>query len=459
MDIDPQHLPGLRIEPVGIDIALCREIPGHLDRCRQFLRLGTGFVRFDFHSRRRLREVNRHGIRRTGRTRQAVSKPAHLTLGRTGGLTRSEHASIGGSGDRNLQHLQRFAAGRLERAGLTVGQTAAVKRDLCGGSRENRAWQHEIDVRAVRDRQPVKVIGPASVDRVVQPQDVFAISRGGEVEQRILPVVAADGDQFLPGRVEQVHDGSHPRVHPPRTAVENHAFARFQSHFVEVEVGSAIRTAVDHRIHRHNLRLGEVIVRLGFGDFRTIAHDERPRIRQPKHPGDPHIVGPDRQIGGDGHRELVGHGLTVRVFLGDCSQGRVRKDQSPGLIEVGSVGQRHVDGRSALTARGLQRIQPRLRQKLGLSGPGEAENRSRDPTGDQNRGHSAGAMGSQSHCVHSLGPIDRGSPRKPARLWLVMRQLALPVHCFLGENQTVRQIRRMHDRHPIRRACSRLAVL
>ena len=200
----------------------------------------------------------------------------------------------------------------------------------CGTARGD----DRVEVRAVGERQAVGVVGRAGVDDVVHLDDVAAVGRQGQVEERVGPFhIAALGD--LPAaRVEDAERGVEPAVEPLGCQVEEDAPAFLPLEGEAIDVGRG-DLAVDDRVHRDRVRLGGDVVRLDLDGLGPVAHDERARVAHPERPDRADVVVADRRPGRAGDAE--GQPLEV-----DGAQAGVVEPERLDSVEVGPA-QREVD--------------------------------------------------------------------------------------------------------------------
>src|SRR4051812_41557119 len=95
--------------------------------------------------------------------------------------------------------------------------------------------------------QAIEVIVRATVDRIIDFEEIFAGSRRGEVDQRTCKFVTSYNEQLSGWRVE-LQDAVQPRVNRSADQFGQHALPLLQWDLDPVDIGGTVRAAVDQGI-------------------------------------------------------------------------------------------------------------------------------------------------------------------------------------------------------------------
>ena len=306
--------------------------------------------------------------------------------------------------DRARLHVHRpfNEAGRVvhDRRGRGLGQGAADRGELHGApARLHHRREHGLDDRTGREHEPIEGVVAAPHEAVVQPDHVPALDPRREVDDGILVARAAgtgdDGTrrvEDLEHRIESRIESPGPDLGPqPRACGERDG---------DMIGGVGLRAARDHAVGRCLERLCRGFDGRGLEHLRRRADHERAGIARAESADGDRVVRPRRDVGGDLHAHLAGHGLRLRVELRGRRHDRRGGDagmeelEAVGLVEI-AADERHLELAAPLPTRRKDRRQPRLRKLAARHLRAEREHRGQ--AADEREAH-------------------RGRRRRPARL-------------------------------------------
>ena len=166
------------------------------------------------------------------------------------------------------------------------------KRDHFGRlSRLDGPRKDILDLRPIADDQPIRIA--AAVRQVVQLDEVIAILRGDEIDQRIAAVVIAIGDERLAGRVGQRQRRVHLRIELARLALDDDALPLLRREAEDI-LPIAVAGAVDRRVDGDDLRRRDIGRPLEGDIGEAVRHAEQARVTDAEAADEADIVGAGR---------------------------------------------------------------------------------------------------------------------------------------------------------------------
>ena len=237
-------------------------------------------------------------------------------------------------------------------------------------------------------REAIGILGTASIEVVVDLDDVPPAGRGREIQERVEAVGIPIAQQLSTGGVAERQGRIHLGVQPLGQHVQDDALSLLGLECVIVG-GAFITVAVDGHTQGNPPGLCQRVIALLREHLFLIPDHEGSSIGDPEVPGHAQLVDPRGHVGGDGHLELAGNGAWSRLQPGALAHQRGTADSRVGEEEA--VHAVHVvardgdlNGRGRFPSGGKSRHEP---QKGHLAPSGNAR-------------HLPEAGGSQQHQRH-----------------------------------------------------------
>ena len=150
---------------------------------------------------------------------------------------------------------------------LAAGKIAAVQREFAGPSSDTGRRQDVIDVRHRANRKAIDIVGTPAKKKIVKPDEISAVSRQNDVDDRIAPQLLAGIGQSSPVRAGQLEDGRELRVEIGRAAGGGDPLPLLSLEAEIIDVGLGADRAVDDLAERQFVRFVAVVVRLRLAGF------------------------------------------------------------------------------------------------------------------------------------------------------------------------------------------------
>ena len=395
--LDPQDIPGLRLEAIPIDVASRVELSDDLGRQREGLRGRGRVVPGRIGDDRSVGRNQEHRVRGARGRRHPVLDRVERELRRLEPL--DGHALAAEVGRHRKPHRQAIEPTGIHRkiARCASRQVPPIGHAIHRRSRGDGRWKHEGQARCGRHADFVPVVGAVAMHRVGDDEHMLAVLGKLHLEAGIRRGAGTSLVHELALRVEKPDHRIGTRVDAAGEHLDREPLPPGAGETKAVDVSATREATIDDAGHRQLGCLGRRVVRLRLNRVRHGVDHEHAAVREPVASPTPHGVMPRRHVRGDGDDERVGERARPVVeragirLLRHGRDARMREDDRFHIVEIRPV-DRDVGGRAGSRARRKDRVEPRTWQ-LGLEGRGGRGEGSHEESTHDSRAGPSGAAG------------------------------------------------------------------